>query len=240
MRTVRARLRVVEKETELLNVIRYVALNAVDAGIVERPEDYRWGSYRAHAGYEAVPEWLASEQLLGHFAPDRGIAQQLYRTFIADGIGKDHDIWPRVVGQIYLGGQQWIEQMRTRVESKPRCDEHPRAQREIGQPQMPAIVAAVAKSFETSVAEIRKPGASAARRAAAWLGCYEGLLRRRAIAAGLRLDSAGRASDLIRLCDRELDHDRSLQKKIDRCCELLRASPRPPLTTLTVSPAVLR
>jgi hypothetical protein len=75
---------------------------------------------------------------------------------------------------------------------------------------------------------------------AAWLGCYEGLLRRRAIAAGLRLDSSGRASDLIRLCDRELDHDRSLQKKIDRCCELLRASPRPPLTTLTVSPAVLR
>jgi IPT/TIG domain len=84
----------------------------------------------------------------------------LYRTFIADGIGKDHDIWPRVVGQIYLGGQRWIEQMRTRVESKPRCDEHPRAQREIGRPQMPAIVAAVAKSFETSVAEIRKPGAS--------------------------------------------------------------------------------
>jgi hypothetical protein len=37
----------VEKETELLNVIRYVALNAVDAGIVERPEDDRWGSYRA-------------------------------------------------------------------------------------------------------------------------------------------------------------------------------------------------
>ena len=105
---------------------------------------------------------------------------------------------------------------------------------------MPAIVAAVAKTFGTSVAQVQKRGASPARRAAAWLGCYEGLLRRRTIAAGLRLDSSGRASDLIRLCDRELDHDRSLQKKIDRCCELLRASPRPPLTTVTVSPAVLR
>jgi hypothetical protein len=38
----------------------------------------------------------------------------------------------------------------------------------------------------------------------------------------------------------QLVRDRSLQKKIDRCCELLRSSPRPPLTTLTVSPAVLR
>jgi putative transposase len=32
----------VEKEAELLNVCRYVALNAVDAGIVARPEEYRW------------------------------------------------------------------------------------------------------------------------------------------------------------------------------------------------------
>jgi hypothetical protein len=32
--------------------------------------------------------------------------QNLYSTFIADGIGKDHDIWPRIVGQIYLGGER--------------------------------------------------------------------------------------------------------------------------------------
>jgi hypothetical protein len=72
------------------------------------------------------------------------------------------------------------------------------------------------------------------------MGCYEGVLPRRTIAAGLRLQSSGRASDLIRLCDRQLDSDEWLQKKSDRCCELLRASPPPPLTTPTISPAVLR
>ena len=161
-------------------------------------------------------------------------------TFIAEKIGDKHRIWDDLVGQIYLGSQRWIETMRERVESKPRSDDHPRPQREIGRPQMPAIVAAVAQAFETSENQIRKRGAHLARRAAAWLGCYEGLLRRRSIAAGLRLDSSGRVSDLIRLFDAELDGNRSLQAKIDRCCELLRGSPPPRLTTLTASPAVLR
>jgi hypothetical protein len=105
---------------------------------------------------------------------------------------------------------------------------------------MPTIVAAVAQAFATNAEAIQKPGASVARRAAAWLGCYEGLLARRSIAAGLRLASSGRISDLIRLCDLDLDGNRSLQAKIDRCCELIRGSPPPRLTTLTVSPAVLR
>ena len=231
---------VVEKETELLNVCRYIALNAVDAGMVERPEDYRWGSYRAHAGYEEAPKWLGTKELLARFAPVRTAAQTLYRTFIAEGIGKDHDIRPRIVGQIFLGSEHWIEQMRARVESKPRSDDHPRVQRYVGRPLMPTIVKVVAETFGTTVAQVQKRGASPARRAAAWLGCYEGILSRRAIAAGLRLESSGRASDLISICDRELDHDEWLLKKIDRCCERLRALPPPPLTALTVSPAVLR
>jgi hypothetical protein len=78
---------------------------------------------------------------------------------------------------------------------------------------MRGIVAAVAEAFETTEKGIRKSGASVARRAAAWLGCYEGLLHRRSIAAGLRLDSSGRVSDLIRLCDRELDGNRWLRAR---------------------------
>ncbi|MCA1734260.1 MAG: transposase, partial [Acidobacteria bacterium] len=36
----------VEKDSYLLELIRYVALNPVRAGIVARPEEYRWSSYR--------------------------------------------------------------------------------------------------------------------------------------------------------------------------------------------------
>ena len=39
----------VQTERYLLTCSRYIELNPVRAGMVERPEDYKWTSYRAHA-----------------------------------------------------------------------------------------------------------------------------------------------------------------------------------------------
>jgi Transposase IS200 like len=136
----------VEKETELLNVIRYVALNAVDAGMVERPEDDRWGSYRTHAATKPPPSGSPATSFSGTSLPIDGSRSSC--------IARSS---PTASAKTTTSGREWSarstsaassgSQMRTRVESKPRCDERPRAQREIGRPQMPAIVAAVAKSF---------------------------------------------------------------------------------------------
>ena len=40
---------------------------------------------------------------------------------MAEGIGKDQDVRPRIVGQIFLGSEQWIQQMRARIEAAQRC-----------------------------------------------------------------------------------------------------------------------
>ncbi|HEU4888556.1 MAG TPA: transposase, partial [Thermoanaerobaculia bacterium] len=60
----------VEKESYFTEVIRYVALNPVRAGIVERPESYRWSSYRATAGLESAPDWLDLAAVHGAFDDD--------------------------------------------------------------------------------------------------------------------------------------------------------------------------
>lgn len=66
---------------------------------------------------------------------------------------------------------------------------------------MATIVSAVARACSIDESVVRDGHGGMPRNVVTWLGCYEGLLRRRAIAAGLRLASSGRASDLIRLCD---------------------------------------
>jgi putative transposase len=40
-------------QEHLLNAARYIEMNPVRAGLVERPEDYPWSSARAHLGAEA-------------------------------------------------------------------------------------------------------------------------------------------------------------------------------------------
>jgi len=43
---------IVEKENYFAEVLRYVVLNPVRAGMIKRSEDYRWSSYRATAGLD--------------------------------------------------------------------------------------------------------------------------------------------------------------------------------------------
>jgi REP element-mobilizing transposase RayT len=76
----------VEDESHALTVIRYIALNAVAAGIVERPEDYRWCSYAATIGLVERPSFLADTDILRLFGP-AGVARRRLAAFVEEGIG---------------------------------------------------------------------------------------------------------------------------------------------------------
>jgi REP element-mobilizing transposase RayT len=59
--------RVVEDDNDFAHVARYVVLNPVAAGICDHPRRWRWSSYRATAGLDGGPSWLAVDELLEHF-----------------------------------------------------------------------------------------------------------------------------------------------------------------------------
>jgi REP-associated tyrosine transposase len=75
----------VETEQHALNAHRYIALNPVAAGIVARPEDWPWGSYRALLGLAPAPSYLdlAGALLLFGATPQAGRAR--LREFVQDG-----------------------------------------------------------------------------------------------------------------------------------------------------------
>lgn len=106
----------VDSDAYLLEVCRYVDLNPVRAGMVTFPQDWRWSSYRAHAGLVAPPAWLATEALQRCVAPHaaRRIRGRAYAAFVARG----HHVrlWEDVlVGQIFLGDAAFAERMRART-----------------------------------------------------------------------------------------------------------------------------
>ena len=218
---------VIEDSEYLNDVLRYVVLNPVRAGMVARPEEYRWSSYRAIAGYEPSPEWLATDRVLARISSDRTRAQQLYREYVDARLSDPRSPWENLVAQLYLGSERWIAAMREVIEGKPRSDEHPQMQRTPALPTMAAVVEAVAETFVVDGDSIRHGHGGPERMLVAWLGCFEGMHRLRSIAAALRLRSSGRASDLIRLCDAALDRDPLLRIAADRCCDRLRGSPPP-------------
>jgi REP element-mobilizing transposase RayT len=114
----------VEKESHLLELARYIVQNPVRARSVRRAVDWPWSSYRATAGLEAVPFFLTVDWILGQFGRSRRKAQEAYREFVAEGRGASP--WESLVGQVFLGSERFVRRLQAKAAPLP---EVPRGQR---------------------------------------------------------------------------------------------------------------
>ena len=57
----------VEADEYVTELSCYILLNSVQAGIVEKPEQYKWSSYISYTGRSKSPEWLKTGFILGCF-----------------------------------------------------------------------------------------------------------------------------------------------------------------------------
>ncbi len=73
----------VNSETYLLALARYIVLNPVRAGMVNTAGEWRWSSYRATAGLAVMPAWLDPGPILDAInADDWNKAVRGYREFV--------------------------------------------------------------------------------------------------------------------------------------------------------------
>jgi REP element-mobilizing transposase RayT len=81
----------IESEAHLLETCRYVVLNPVRAGLCKSPAAWRWSSYRACAGHDLAPPFLAESVLLRLFDKEPTEARRAYRAFVAQSHGPVSD-----------------------------------------------------------------------------------------------------------------------------------------------------
>jgi putative transposase len=72
----------IRDEAHLPGSIRYVLLNPVRAGLCQRPEQWRWSSYRASIGLAPAPRFLALGRLLSCFGTEPTTARDELRRFV--------------------------------------------------------------------------------------------------------------------------------------------------------------
>jgi REP element-mobilizing transposase RayT len=85
----------VQRDSHLLEVARYIVLNPVRAGLCSQPAAWRWSSYRATAGIEPSRGPVYVDALLGHFGSRQERAMTSYRAFVADALGTSSHVAPR-------------------------------------------------------------------------------------------------------------------------------------------------
>ncbi|MDD5058334.1 MAG: transposase [Sideroxydans sp.] len=119
---------IVERDTYLMELARYIVLNPLRAKMVKRLEDWRWSSYLATCAQEPQPNWLQTDWILAQFGIRRSSAIAKYIQFIHQG-ARLPSVWAQLQGQIYLGSETFVKNMQAQIEKKTSLDEIPRAQR---------------------------------------------------------------------------------------------------------------
>ncbi len=128
----------VQKDSHLLEVCRYIVLNPVRAGTVEEPADWRWSSYRAMVGRRASEPFLQRAWLLRQFSEDREKAEKGYRQYVREGIGQG-SIWGAVKGQAILGEEGFVQGLIGHLKKSKDVVEIPKSQRFVGRPELGRI-----------------------------------------------------------------------------------------------------
>jgi putative transposase len=118
----------VEKETCLLELARYIVLNPVRAGMVRAAKDWPWSSYRATTGRVQGLDCVNTDWLLAAFGKRKSTAIEQYKVFVAEGKGQPSP-WAKLRNQVYLGSPPFVEKMQSLIDGDKELSEIPSSQR---------------------------------------------------------------------------------------------------------------
>ena len=109
---------IVEKDSYLLELSRYVHLNPVKSNFVNRPEEYKWSSYNVYA--ENIKDVLVDSHLILNLFDGKNAenARKAYKEFVEEKVKevKDEDDWldKNVKRKHFLGSKNFIKNVQKR------------------------------------------------------------------------------------------------------------------------------
>ncbi len=208
----------VDKDSYLIPLSRYVHLNPVRARMVERPEQYRWSSYPGYIGKGKQYEWVEYSWILSQFASRRIRAKRKYKEYTEEALKKkvEHPL-KSLRSQVILGGEEFVRGITGMLTGKALSQEIVERKRLIEYPLLDEVIRVVGKVFGMDEEAIRRKGARAntARRVALYLAQRYTGLGNEAIGhlfGGIHYSAVSKASGRLR---EEMISDQGLSKLVD-------------------------
>lgn len=205
----------VQDEIYLMTLLRYIHMNPVAAGIVTRPDAYRWSSDR-HYRRNTGPAWLAVDVVLGRLASDHASARAAYRRLMADRETQTFEDVPTYRGAIR--GQRRFADLMLSASGEGRLMPHWSAE---------GVARAIAGSEGLSLEDLRKPDRapkrSRVRLIAAHLAKREAGISTAAMARCFGRDESTFNRGVRRLED-AITRDPALRQRVESLCSSLHSS----------------
>lgn len=149
---------VIDVDSYLLELSRYIHLNPVRAGIAERPEGYPFSSYRAYI--DPKHESLIFRDLLWSMLAQKGKdGPRNYRKFVETALtgGIDNPL-EKAYGGVVLGGKRFVEEVLDRLKDQDIQKQEIAHRRFLGAAtsDMDEIVNLVSNQFKVSKEQVQR------------------------------------------------------------------------------------
>lgn len=131
----------------LKELVRYIHLNPIRAGLVNHPEDYSWSSHRAYMTIDEI-SWLTKDRLLKNFGHERQEALMIYREYILKGIGVESNLDFKIgFREGILGDDAFVEETIANIKAE--------SNRKI---EFPDLIKKVCERYQISEHDLCAPG----------------------------------------------------------------------------------
>jgi REP element-mobilizing transposase RayT len=216
----------VEEDSHLLELLRYIHRNPVEACIVSELDAYKWCSHRGYLTHERTCQWLHSDPLLNMFSPTREKAFRVYLSFVNQQDSEEvQQFFSRKNLPSIFGSEGFIEKIRNRCQFLLKDKEI--AGREVLAVDATAVIKAVCKVCQVTEKELttsRRGVANLSRDLAVYTLRAHSQRTLAEIGNAVGCENYSTVSSAIERMKKALDSEPEVQKLYKTICSKLKIS----------------
>lgn len=209
---------VVDADEYLTQVVRYIHLNPVEAGLVREPEDYEWSSHSVYLHPKEAPKWLNVIDVLEGFGSIRE-----FHSFVVSGSEDSlKGYYNRERKSPILGDKGFRDRLQGILGSISR--EHPRQERIGVRPSVDKVVNMVAAAYGIKVEEVvngRRGRSNEARKVGMYLVRRKCDLSLKEVAERFGVSSYGVVGWAYHEVRLKMDTEKGLRKRVERIIDII-------------------
>ena len=145
---------VVDADSYLLDIIRYIHRNPLETGLVDSLSKYEWSSHKGYLSYAKKWNWLNKFFILSLFSSDKAESIKRYKQFVTRGTSEQiNKILVRRKLPSVLGSKGFIEKIKGMFFTSEAFEEIPESN--LLSPDVDKIIDEVCKYYKVKENELR-------------------------------------------------------------------------------------
>ena len=216
----------IDTDSYLLQAVRYIHRNPLEAGLTDKMDSYQWSSHRGYISIAKRWDWLHKNHILSMLSKTRKDWLLYYRKWVS--VGERDEVSEKIGGTkwpVCLGPQTFIDRIKERY-GKEKMNRDVPTSREL-LPDKIRILEEVCKAYDTTTAEImkmRRGKMNEARNTAIYLTRK---LRRdtlKEIGQQFHIDNDSTVSSVMERVRKRPDKDRKFDRRLEEIAKSIQAS----------------